>query len=287
MIKIKQLKKNNEDFYPVVPIESVVFPDGSNLSDKDLVVEGDLQNFYNKSEADSKFVTNPEHDADVTRLEGAIEDLSDRIDNIKPGGIESETDPVFSASPAARISNNDIQNWNSKSSTTGTVTGVKVNGVNATVTNGIAEVNIPVNNVDENTIAGYGFTKNQGTITGITMNGISKGVSGNIDLGTVITEHQNISGKENTSNKVTSISSSSTNNQYPSAKAVYDKIGDLSQLSTSAKGNLVSAINEAANSSSFSGNYNDLTGKPTIPTQLSQLSEDATHQTVTAAEKES
>ena len=32
------------------------------------------------------------------------------------------------------------------------------------------------------------------------------------------------SGKENTSNKVTSLSSSSTNTQYPSAKCVYDAL---------------------------------------------------------------
>lgn len=35
----------------------------------------------------------------------------------------------------------------------------------------------------------------------------------------------------------------------------------------------------------FSGNYNDLTGKPTIPTRLSQLTEDTTHRVVTDAEK--
>lgn len=42
-----------------------------------------------------------------------------------------------------------------------------------------------------------------------------------------LTSHQDISGKENTSNKVTSISSSSTNTQYPSAKCVYDENNDL------------------------------------------------------------
>lgn len=35
-----------------------------------------------------------------------------------------------------------------------------------------------------------------GTITGITMNGSSKGTSGVVDLGTVITQHQDISGKQ-------------------------------------------------------------------------------------------
>jgi hypothetical protein len=45
-------------------------------------------------------------------------------------------------------------------------------------------------------ITAMGFTKNLGTITGITMNGISKGTNGVVDLGSVITEHQDISGKQ-------------------------------------------------------------------------------------------
>lgn len=40
-----------------------------------------------------------------------------------------------------------------------------------------------------------GFTSNTGTITGITMNGSSKGTSGVVNLGTVLTEHQDISSK--------------------------------------------------------------------------------------------
>ena len=39
-----------------------------------------------------------------------------------------------------------------------------------------------------------------------------------------LTSHQDISGKENTSNKVTALSSSSTDTQYPSAKCVYDGV---------------------------------------------------------------
>ena len=42
-----------------------------------------------------------------------------------------------------------------------------------------------------------------------------------------LTSHQDISGKESTSNKVTSLSSSSTDTQYPSAKCVYDIVGDI------------------------------------------------------------
>ena len=46
----------------------------------------------------------------------------------------------------------------------------------------------------------FGYT---GTITGIKMNGASKGTSGVVDLGTVITAHQDISGKQDKSTAVT------------------------------------------------------------------------------------
>jgi hypothetical protein len=46
-----------------------------------------------------------------------------------------------------------------------------------------------------------GYTSNIGTITGIKMNGSSKGTSGVVNLGTVITAHQDISGKQD---KITS-----------------------------------------------------------------------------------
>ena len=42
-------------------------------------------------------------------------------------------------------------------------------------------------------------TSNVGTITGITMNGVNKGTAGVVDLGTVLTAHQDISAKANLS----------------------------------------------------------------------------------------
>lgn len=50
--------------------------------------------------------------------------------------------------------------------------------------------------VTERTVSSWGFTKNTGTITEVKMNGVSKGANGIVDLGTVITEHQDISGKQ-------------------------------------------------------------------------------------------
>lgn len=51
-----------------------------------------------------------------------------------------------------------------------------------------------------------------------------------IDLGTVLTQHQSLSGYQTTGNLVTSVSSSSTDAQYPSAKCMYDLLGDVETL---------------------------------------------------------
>lgn len=53
--------------------------------------------------------------------------------------------------------------------------------------------------------------KGNGTITGINMNGASKGTSGVVDLGTVITAHQDISGKADKSSTVSNVAYDSTN----------------------------------------------------------------------------
>lgn len=50
--------------------------------------------------------------------------------------------------------------------------------------------------ITEQDIADMGFTKNKGTITQIKMNGVVKGTDDIVDLGTVITAHQDISGKQ-------------------------------------------------------------------------------------------
>ena len=55
--------------------------------------------------------------------------------------------------------------------------------------------------------------------------------------------------------------------------------------SSVAKGITSSDITNWNNKSTFSGNYNDLTNKPSIPSQLSELSDDTTHRVVTDSEK--
>lgn len=56
--------------------------------------------------------------------------------------------------------------------------------------------------------------------------GAASGSATYVDGGTTI----DVSTKEDKSNKVTSLSSSSTDTQYPSAKCVYDLLGDIETL---------------------------------------------------------
>lgn len=54
--------------------------------------------------------------------------------------------------------------------------------------------------VTESTVSGWGFSKTTGTVTGVKINGTTKTpTSGTVDLGTVLTSHQDISGKANLS----------------------------------------------------------------------------------------
>lgn len=78
-----------------------------------------------------------------------------------------------------------------------------------------------------------GYTKNTGTITGIKMNGSSKGTSGVVDLGTVITAHQDISGKIDTAG--TGLSKSGTT---LSVKLGYTTSGNKRAVQADSNGNL-------------------------------------------------
>lgn len=82
----------------------------------------------------------------------------------------------------------------------GTVTSVKVGTASYTPTSGVVSLPAYPAAVTETTVSGWGFTKNAGTVTSVAvkMNNAVKGTitsSGTIDLGTVITSHQDISGK--------------------------------------------------------------------------------------------
>lgn len=67
--------------------------------------------------------------------------------------------------------------------------------------------------------------------TGIPSTDLSSAVQTSLGKAdTAIQSHQDITGKEDKTNKVTSISASSTDTQYPSAKCVYDIVGNIETL---------------------------------------------------------
>jgi len=141
----------------------------------------------------------------------ALNDLNDRMINVENGMVTEEYDPVFSSSAAASITSANISNWNSKTSNTGTLTGISMNGVskgtsgninlgtvvtgitfngsNVSVSKGVAAISVSIPAaVTSNTVAGWGFTKNSapGTLTTTATTSLStatnEALSGNISL---------------------------------------------------------------------------------------------------------
>lgn len=79
--------------------------------------------------------------------------------------------------------------------------------------------------VTSSTVSGWGFTKNAGTVTGVKINGSTKSPSsGIVDLGTVITSHQDISGKAPNNHASTAttygVATSGTSAKYGHVKLV-------------------------------------------------------------------
>lgn len=165
--------------------------------------------------------------------------------------IDAEADPTV-PTHVKNITQANIENWNNKSNFSGNYNDL---------TN---KPTIP-SEVTETTVYNWGFTKNTGTyskpnggipksdlasavqtslgkadtalqsyteqytgtITGITMNGVSKGTSGVVDLGTVITSHQDLSDYELKPNTVSS--SETTVSITPQNNTIY-QFGELTSL---------------------------------------------------------
>lgn len=75
-----------------------------------------------------------------------------------------------------------------------------------------------------------GYTSNAGTITEIKMNGANKGTSGSVDLGTVLTSHQDISGKADKSSTVSTVAYDSTNKKL--TKTINGTTSDIVTIAT-------------------------------------------------------
>ena len=99
--------------------------------------------------------------------------VEDALNSIQSGGITAETDPIFSASPAASITEAKKTEWDNKMDKV-VLSPVATSGSYNDLSN---KPTIP-SAVTESTVSGWGFTKNQGTITGVSANGTSVATSG-------------------------------------------------------------------------------------------------------------
>lgn len=211
-------------------------------TDFDTLVSGDTTTAIKSFNEIVAFLDGISDSADLESIIASIEqqiaakqDKITDLDTIRSGAAKgttalqsyTETDPVFSKSAAAGITSSDISNWNGKTSNTGTVTGVKINGTTKSPTNGV------------------------------------------VDLGAVITSHQDISGKVD---KV--IGKGLSTNDYTT-----DEKNKLASIAAGAEVNVQSDWNATSGDAfiknkpslskvATSGSYNDLSNKPTIPSAI-------------------
>ena len=106
---------------------------------------------------------------------------------------------------------------------------IKVNNVTQTITGKSVNISVPTKTSDINNDSGY-ITKDVNNLT----NYYKK-----TETYTQAETNTLLNAKENTSNKVTSLSSSSTDTQYPSAKCVYDLVGDINSALDSINGEVI------------------------------------------------
>ena len=218
--------------------------------------------------------------------------------------VVSESDPVFSASAASGITTSDISNWNSKTSNTGTLTGVSFNGTAATVTNGVASISATIPDVanyfDE--VAYDSGTKRINFKHGETVKKyidatdfIKDGMVDDVEIATpetgtnagvscLVVTFNTDAGKEDIEIPLSSIFNPT--NYYTKTEADGEFVaqesgkGLSSEDYTSAEKTKLSGIEAGAQVnvkpdwSAASGSSAEILNKPTIPTKLSDLTDD-------------
>ena len=120
-----------------------------------------------------------------------------------------------------------------------------------------------------------GATANVGTITGISMNGTVKGTSGTVDLGTVITAHQDISGKANKSDIPTKVSQLTNDSGYTTNTGTITGI----KMNGASKG--TSGVVDLGTVLTAHQDISGKADKSDIPTKVSQLTNDSGYTTNT------
>lgn len=161
---------------------------------------------------------------------------------------------------------------------------------------------------DETTVSGWGFTKNTGTVSSIKVNGTEFTQTGGlVDLGTVLREHQDISGKQDVINSDNQLSAGYiaetedrkfvTPDEKSTWNAKQNNISDLDTIRSNAASGKQAATTISTygdivthNANEFLTEHQDISGKQDKITSTNKLSADliadgATNKTVTATEK--
>ena len=219
-------------------------------------------------------------------VDGTTYDLPTKTSELSndSGFITSESDPVFSASAAHGISSSDISAWNAKSDFSGSYNDLT------------DKPTIPAA-VTESTVAGWGFTKNTGTYSkpsgGIPKTDLASAVQ--TSLGKADTALQSFTESDPTVPAWAKQASKPTYTAsevgaLPDSTVIPSKTSDLTNDSgfitsytetdpvftaSAAHGITSTDITNWNNKSDFSGDYDDLTDKPTIPSKTSDLTNDS------------
>lgn len=161
--------------------------------------------------------------SELSAKQDVISDLATIRSGASKGAtaLQTETDPVFSASAAAGIKSSDITNWNSKTSNTGTVTGVKINGTTKSPSSGV------------------------------------------VDLGTVITSHQDISGK------LDATTAASTYLTKTDASSTY--LGKSAKAASATKADSATKATQDGSGNVITSTYATQTALAALQTQLNTL----------------
>lgn len=214
-----------------------------------------------------------------------------------------EEDPIFTNSPAFKITNSDIYNWNHKSDFDGNYDSL-TNKPNLTIYATRTWVTEGLNNkVDKET--GMGLSQNSFTteeknklasLENYDDTAIVNELANKADISSIPTK---LSDLDNDEGFITKDVDDLTN--YPTNDSVNAVLGEKQNIidsenmlssdlvdDTSSTNKFVTASDITAwnNKSDFSGDYNDLTNKPTIPTKTSELTNDSGYVTNTYSSSE-
>ena len=174
-----------------------------------------------------------------------------------------------------KIGNTDI-NLNGYVEKTTTIAGVDLQN-SITKSELLTALNVAdgATKVDESTVSGWGFTKNQGTVNSVKMNGKAVAITnGAVDLGTVITAHQSLDGKQDKLNdtQLAAVNSGITSDKVSTydgyAALINGKQGALNETQL----NAVNSGITAAKVTKYDGYETSINGKQDKITSSNKLS---------------